>query len=635
MKLACFLSRTGALAGLRPVESLRHLPFALLTANLLIAGHVGSTLAADATADDLVRRFQEHIDYLADDQLEGRGIGTKGIELAADYISRQFSQCGLSPAGDNGTFFQSFPMTLHRELTDRSRFEFVGDGVPRRRNVDFIPLSFSSDDAFEGDLVFCGYGIVNHERKFDDFEGVNLDGKVAVMLMGEPPAWADANGFPTKHAMLRNKVYNAKDRGAVAVLLVNQTPAESEEDRLTPFHTEDPDEYGLPAFHVSRAMIDEKLARMKVDPLTRLQEKLDRGELATSLVPHVRAAGQAGFEKKSTTARNVIGVLKGEGPLANECVVIGAHYDHLGIRRPMSRTFKGGKLVHESTEPQIHNGADDNASGVSGLIEIARLMAGEKTRPLRSVVFIAFSAEESGLHGSKYYVDHPSVPLDGTVAMLNMDMIGRLEPGKNRVEVFGVSTSPEFESMLKRAGDRVGLEIAPGVDEGGRSDHAPFVRRNIPSMHFFSGQHADYHKPSDDSDKINAPDGARITRLVYETACELASRDARPAFQMVETKKKDDPGPLPTYRVVMGIAPSYTDDGQPGMGVDGVNPEGPADLAGMKAKDRIIRIGGKKIANIYDYMASTRNNKPGDVVEVVVLREGKEITLKVVLAGSN
>lgn len=594
---------------------------------------VVSPVRADSTADELTTRFQAHINYLADDKLEGRGVGTKGIDDAADYIVKQFTEIGLKPGGEKGSFFQSFPMTLHRELTDRSRFEFVGDDTKRKRDVDFIPLSFSSDDAFEGDLVFCGYGIINPDRKFDDFEGINLEGKVALMLMGEPASWADENGFSTKHAMFRNKVYNAKDRGAVAVLLVNQTPG-ADGDKLTPFITEHPDEYGLPVFHVSRAIVEEKLTRMKMDSLAKLQEKLDAGGFATSVVPHIRVSGQAGFEKKTAPAKNVIALLKGEGALADEYIVIGAHYDHLGKCRPMSRTFKAGKLVHESEEPQIHNGADDNASGVSGIIEIARMLAKDSVKSRRSFVFIAFSAEESGLHGSKYYVDHPTFPLEKTVAMLNLDMVGRVEPGKNKVEIFGLATSPDFESIVNRQAGSVGMGISPGVDEGGRSDHASFMRSNIPSMHFFSGQHADYHKPSDDSEKINAPDGVRICRLITEVARELATRDAKPAFQVVENKKKDDPGPLPTYRVVMGIAPSYTDDGLPGMGVDGVNPEGPAEIAGMKAKDRIIRIGGKKIANIYDYMASTRNNKPGDEVEVVVVRDGKELTLKVTLSGS-
>jgi hypothetical protein len=352
------------------------------------------------------------------------------------------------------------------------------------------------------------------------------------------------------------------------------------------------------------------------------------------MVPHVRVSGQAGFEKRTTVAKNVLGLLRGEGPPADEYIVIGAHYDHLGIRRPMMRTFKAGKLVTDDTGPQIHNGADDNASGVSGIIEIARMLAGDAKKPRRSLLFIAFSGEEAGLHGSKFYVEHPLVPLAKTAAMLNLDMVGRMEAGKSRVEIFGLATAAEFEALAHRAAGEHGLSVAAAVDEGGRSDHAPFIRSQVPAMHFFSGQHADYHKPTDDADKINAADGARICEVVADIARELAGHEPRPAFHMVEMKKKDEAGPLPTYRVVMGIAPSYTDDGQPGMGVDAVNPEGPAEIAGMKSKDRIIKIGGKKIANIYDYMASTRNNRPGDEVEVVVIRDGKEITMKVKLSGT-
>ncbi|MEK7757108.1 MAG: M28 family peptidase, partial [Planctomycetota bacterium] len=240
--------------------------------------------------------------------------------------------------------------------------------------------------------------------------------------------------------------------------------------------------------------------------------------------------------------------------------------------------------------------------------------------------------EESGLHGSKHYIDNPAVPLDRTTAMLNMDMIGRLKTDDDHVTVFGVQCGKEFMGVLEPAGRTVGLTIAPAVDEGGRSDHAPFIRKQVPSLHFFSGNHSDYHQPSDDTDKINAAGGARIARLVYETAKDLADRDARPEFQVVKSEKKEQPAGTTTFRVVMGLTPNYADDGKPGMAVDAVSPEGPAELAGMKAGDRILRIGGKSVANVYDYMAATRNNKAGETVDVLVLRDGQEQTLKVTLA---
>ncbi|MEK7757234.1 MAG: M28 family peptidase, partial [Planctomycetota bacterium] len=367
----------------------------------------GWLLAGCATG--LEQRFQAHINYLASDELEGRGVGSRGIELASDYIAGQFASIGLEPAGDDGTYFQTFPLTLHRTLTTESRLAFSGDKVERHQGTDFIPFNFSSDDGFSGGVVFCGYGISNPDKTYDDYKEIDLTGKVALMLDGEPPSWADENGNPTRHAMHRNKVYNAKDRGAVAVFIVSPKPAEGETDRLTEFVAEGADAYGIPAFHVTRAMADDRLAGVRIGSLDELQGKLDAGGFASGDLAHVSVTGQAGFKKTTAPTRNVLGLRRGVGSLADELVIIGAHYDHLGIRKPMMRKFKGGKLVAEEVRPQIHNGADDNASGASGLIEIGRMFAAAPP-PRRGILFIAFTAEESGLHGSKHYIDNPAVP---------------------------------------------------------------------------------------------------------------------------------------------------------------------------------------------------------------------------------
>jgi len=578
------------------------------------------------------RRFHAHVKYLASDKLEGRGVGSRGLDLAADYIAEQFHAIGLAAAGDAGTYFQTFPIALQRTLTDESRLALTGaDDLLQGR--DFIPFSFSSDEAFSGGVVFCGYGIVAPEKGYDDFVGVDLEGRVALMLRGEPVDWADEDNGPTRHAMFRNKVYNAKDRGAVAVLIVNPTPRPDEADELMPFVGESADEYGIPAFQVTRAVVDGRLAAAGLDSLSPLQEGLDAGHAGSAVLAHISASGKAEFKKATAPTSNVLAVLHGDGPLAEEFVVVCAHYDHLGLQRPMMRKFKAGKLVQDVADPQIHNGADDNASGVAGLIESARLLAGEGgTR--RSVLFAAFTAEETGLQGSKYYVEHPAVPLEKTIAVLNMDMIGRMKPEEWSVQVFGTECGSDFAEMLEDYSRRNGLEIASIPDPGGNSDHASFVRREIPALHFFTGHHGDYHKPSDDAEKINAEGGVRVTRLVHDCASTLATRERRPVFKAVKRAQEDRATGTPTYRVVMGLAPGYVDDGKPGMTVDAVNPDGPADLAGMKAGDRIVRIGDKPVANIYDYMAATRNNGPGDTVEVVVLRNGSEQTLQVTLASA-
>ncbi len=584
-------------------------------------------------ASQLEKRFQAHIDFLASDALTGRGVGTPGIEASAEYIAEQFESLGLEPAGDDGTYFSTFSMTLERKLTDKSRLAYSGDTNPRVLREDFVPFGFSSNDEFNGGIMFCGYGAVVPDKEWDDYDGLDLEGNVAMILRAEPDSWADENGFPTKHAMLQNKVYNAKDRGAVAVLFVNREPAEGDSDRLMPFRTHGANAYGIPAFHITRAMADEMLAGSGMDSISKLQRRLDEGSFASGWLAHKTMSGYAGFEKVSAPTRNVQAMLKGAGPHADEVVVIGAHYDHLGIAKPMMRRFKAGKIVADSQKPQIHNGADDNASGVSGLIEIARMFS-EGTRPDRSILFLAFTAEESGLHGSMHYVESPIIEMDKTAAMLNMDMIGRMPPFANSVQVFGSESGEGLPELLQREGKRTGVKVLPTGDDGGRSDHAPFIRKQVPGMHFFTGQHSDYHKPTDDSHKINAKGGADVTTLVYRVADKIANLQDLPKFRKAKrrTPKDKGDGPLPSYRVVMGLAPGYGDDGVFGMKVEAVSPEGPADEAGMKPGDRIISIGGKKVANVYDYMASTRNNKAGETVPVIVTRGGKEITLQVKLA---
>jgi hypothetical protein len=593
------------------------------------------------------KRFQKHIAYLAGDELEGRGVGSKGIESAAEYIAAQYKEVGLSPAGSDGTYFQPFPIALQRTLVEGNRLKFSGEEQGRVQGKDFMPLAFSSSGKFSGKVVLCGYGITNSDKSHDDFKPVDLKGKTALVFDGEPAGWADAEGNPTRNALRRNKVYNVKDRNASAILFVNPRSKEGDKDALTPFVSEGADDYGLPAMHITREVAAAIFKVSGLGELDEVQKRLDGGATVSAEMVKVEIEGEVKFEKKTATTRNVLGVLKGSGPQAEEWVVIGAHYDHLGIRAPMMRTFKDGKIVEGTSVPEIHNGADDNASGVSGLIEIARSMAKEP-KSNRSVLFIAFSAEETGLQGSKYYADHPFAPLDRTVAMLNMDMIGRLPVGGDRVTVFGANSAAEFMPILEAAGKVGGLEIQPGVDSGGRSDHAAFVRKGIPSLHFYSGNHSDYHKPSDDSPLINADGGARIATVVLETTKALADMKGRPALKEEKVAGKggaaatdphagvkvDDPDKVPTYRVVMGLSPSYAEDGQTGMAVDAVSPEGPAEKAGMKAGDRIVKINGKPVANIYDYMASTRENKGGDTVDVVVLREGKEIVLKVTLSGA-
>lgn len=587
------------------------------------------------------RNYQDHVNYLASDELEGRGVGSKGLDRAADYIVDEFKRAGLAGGGENGAYVQTFQLARAKELGGGTFLSLSGVSGGVSRGVDYTPLGFTNDQAFDAEVVFCGYGIDSDERDHHDFAHLDLEGKAALMLRGEPPSWS-AGGEPSLAAALRAKVYAARERGAVAVLFVNAAPAEGEADELMPFEGDRPDNYGVPAFQITRSLADKVLRAGALDHLEEVQRRLDGGQFVSAKVAGVRAAGRAELKPVNTDVRNVIGVLAGQGPLAGEWIVIGAHYDHLGKVAPMQRRFKGGKLVQEKSEPQIHNGADDNASGTAGLIEAAKALA-SGAPPRRSIAFVAFTAEESGLHGSEYFMDHlaqtadaaagAGIARDRIVAMLNMDMIGRL-PADGRLEVFGSESGKEFEEILKRRSAEAGVQIAASAATSGRSDDAPFYRAGVPSLHFCTGTHADYHKPSDDADKINVEGAERVVRLVTGVARDLAEAPDRPTLvkglRAPTVPSAGDAAPV--YRVVMGLTPSYGEDGQPGMKVQDVSPDGPAEVAGMKPGDRIVRIGKMTVNNIYDYMGATTGNRAGDQVEVEVTREGKSVVLNVTLA---
>lgn len=573
-----------------------------------------------------------HIDYLAADSLQGRKPGTPGIERAAQYIADQFRSIGLEPAGDDQTFFQAFEVKLAAEKTDNGYLRIEGADIDAKQGDDYVPFYFSSDDKFSGDVVFAGYGIVNEDKKHDDFVHLDVEGKVVLMLRREPPSWANDNqGDYTPHAQFSNKIYNAKDRGAVAVLIANQNPGDDGEDRLTRWiGMGGGGDYGLPALHVTRKLADKLLAAGGLNSLDALQNKLDAGGYASKALTGVKISGDPGIRRKTATTRNVVGMLRGSGKYANEVVVIGAHYDHLG--RTVPRRGFGQSKRSEEPQLQIHNGADDNASGTAGVIELAKALR-RRSGLKRSVLFIAFSAEETGLLGSKHYVKHPSIDLDRIVAMLNLDMIGRLpvDDDDAKVQVFGTKAAEEFEEMIERLGKRRGLTIQASASAIGPSDHTSFYREKIPALHFFTGLHGDYHRPGDDTDKINTDGAVSVLNLVYDVAEEIVNGDAKPTYhEFTERARVSGRG---GFRVRMGIYPSYADNDD-GLVVDGVVDGGPAADAGMKSGDIIVKIAETDVANIRDYMGALRSNKPGDTVDVIVKRGGDKVTLNVKLMGS-
>jgi hypothetical protein len=567
--------------------------------------------------------FLDHVRFLADDELAGRGLGSDGLDLAAHYIGQQFVSAGVEPGGVGDSYFQTFQVTVRRELTDKTHLAVGGEELVA--GADFAVTPFSSAGTIEGPVAFVGYGVSAPEHHYDDYAQFDAKGKVVLMLRYEPHDEDEEATFGGKehseHAYFMSKVTLAKKNGAVAVLLVNPPRHHAEADKLLSFEDRPVESgYGLPFIHISRTTANRLLAAGGLDDLTTLQTRLDteRKSLSADLTG-VSAKGDTGLTTIKSQARNVIGLIRGGGDKADEYVVIGAHFDHLGHSR--SQFKPGDKTEH------IHNGADDNASGTAGLIELSKRFASRRESLRRSVLLIAFTGEERGLLGSSHYVDHATVPADKIVAMLNMDMIGRLRD--DELQIFGVKTAPEFTPLLDEIAETMGLTLKTTGSGTGPSDHTSFYNLKIPVLHFFTGTHKDYHRPTDDTELVNAQGGARVTEMVYRVADRLIEREDRLTFQAT----KGGHGGRPQSKVRLGLMPAYTEDDIKGMPIDGVAPESPAELAGLKRGDRIVRLADTPVDNVYDLMEAMSDLEPDKTVAVEVVRDGKNVTLSITPEG--
>jgi hypothetical protein len=338
-------------------------------------------------------------------------------------------------------------------------------------------------------------------------------------------------------------------------------------------------------------------------------------------VPAGNATLEVNLEEIRQPAENVVAVLPGSDPrLKSENVVIGAHYDHIGLGHYGTR--------NSSTEGQVHHGADDNASGTAVLLELARRLSGSEFKPARTIVFAAFSAEELGLFGSRHYVNHPPVQLSSTKAMINLDMVGRLRD--SRVTVFGTRTAEELSGVVKSAARELGLEISES-DGIGRSDHMSFYGKKIPALHFFTGVHSDYHGPGDTWDKLNLEGMAKISELVLATVRSIANTSAPLSFVSLPTvpmaQAKSEAAASTTY---LGSIPDYSGADQ-GVRLAGVSAGSPAALAGLREGDVIVMLAETKVQTLEDLMLALGSKKPGDEVEIIVLRAAQPLRLKAVL----
>jgi aminopeptidase YwaD len=573
----------------------------------------------DITAEEL----KAHVRYLASDELEGRGSGTEGNRKAAQYIAKAFEEYGLKPAGKNGTYFQEFEFVASVKLGPANALVVQRAGAaPMRLTVDedFRPFGFSANGKVQASAVFAGYGITAPDLKYDDYEGLDVNGKVVIALRYGPDG-NDMHSEFYRFTSLRNKARYAREKGAAALIIVDAHNDELAKLSYDQSHATS----GIPCVAMRSSVLEQLFAQSKRS-LAAIKDsiKASRRPIGFAL-PNVSISLETDVVKVMDKTANVLGYLEGTDPqLKDEVVVVGAHFDHLGYGGEGS-----GSLVPHLHE--IHNGADDNASGTAGLLELAQRFAATQSRP-RTLLFIGFSGEEMGTLGSQYYVNNPFFPLNKTIAMLNMDEIGRLN--QNALTVYGTGTSPEWVPLVRKfnatmGADTFALKLVP--DGFGPSDHAQFYAKDIPVLFFFTGTHDDYHKPSDDWEKINYEGQERVVRYIFNIANDIVSSTPKPQFtRAASTTGMGTGGDSPGFAVTLGVIPDYG-EGTEGMKIGGTRPNGPADKAGLKAGDIITSLAGKKVMNIYDYMGILGELKVGQVVEVEVLRDGRPLKFSVTM----
>jgi hypothetical protein len=579
--------------------------------------------------------MKQTIGFLASDDLEGRLIGTPGIDKAADYIANDFSKLGLETLPGLHGYFQPFTM-ITRVDPDPAKTSLVVGDQSLKLDDDFLPLRASSEGKAEGAILFAGYGISDAARKYDDYTNLDVKGKVVLVMRYEPQDKAGKSRFAEKgddwspDATIPQKVQIAADHGAVGVILVDP-PVHHGDEGLIPFSRRYPFGAKIPVMQVKPAVADAMLKQGGQTDLKTLESQIDE-----SLQPHslplkdVKAAMSAGIKQTSKQVENVTAMLPGTGPHADEYVVIGAHYDHLG---------HGGPGSLSPWSHGIHHGADDNASGTTVMLELADRFA-HLGPQARTIVFIAFTGEEEGLIGSQHFVSHPPIPLDKVAAMLNLDMVGRVK-GKQLL-IGGKGTAPNFPEMVAKADEGLPLILGEFGKGGiGPSDHTSFALKKIPVMFFFSGLHMDYHRPTDTADKINFEGMDQIVQLgerVVTAMTTMPRQKYNGSYDAAGLLQMNGPTTSPSHgggRASMGAIPDYSqgEEAKEGMRIGGIMPGSPAEKAGLKQNDLIVEFKGIKIQNMIDYTNALGQAKPGEKVNIKAQRDGKPFEIEAVLAG--
>jgi len=633
-----------------------HFIFALI----LCWGTASAQQPAATTNQPSAAKLQQDVSYLASDALDGRRTGTQGASDAAHYVAGEFLRLGLRPGlqGDQkegkapkrrvvmSQYLQPFPYVAGVELGRTNNLK-IGE-ISLRPADEWMPLGFSSNARLDSEIAFVGFGITATELNHDDYAGGIAKGRIAIAFQGTPDG-ENPHGQFARLEGVRWKAIAARNAGAKALIVIAREPNFKDERLATLTYDNSAGDAGLPVLVLSRQAADRvlQLSNTSVSDL----EKAVAAKAANS---NRALTGQASLTtdvvRKEVQAFNVVGILEGSDPiLKNETIIIGAHYDHLG---------RGGEGSLAPRSGEVHHGADDNASGTAGVLELARLFTSQKPRPKRTVVFMCFSGEEEGLLGSNYYVNHPLRPLNNTVAMINMDMIGRMT--NRKLIIGGVGTAKEWRQIISAGQVEQSVSISAtngssqptGVpivvssngrpvmtldsakafdltlqeDGYGPSDHSSFYSKQIPVLFFWTGTHNDYHKPSDTFDKINYDGEARVLSLVARIVHNLDDADKRVTYTVAKSDSQQ--GRSTGFRVYLGTIPNYSDTND-GLLLDGIRDDSPASKAGLKAGDKIVKIGTRDIKNVYDYTYALGEMKAGEEYSIEVMRGGEKLSLKI------
>jgi aminopeptidase YwaD len=529
--------------------------------------------------DEQLKRIKTDVEFLADDRLEGRAPGTKGIDIARDYIAKRFLKVGVIPMGESSTYYQQFTVPEPVAVDKKGTYVIFTDTLFVSK-INYAVLQ-SENGSVSGKAVWVGYGISAPELEYNDYKKIkSLEGKIAVMDVSSPDGIHPHSKYAKYHD-LGNRIALAKGKGAVGVVLVNLGDmANDPKSRYRTIRSS-----GIPVFFVGDDNTAQKIKKAKKITISVSQEEVE------------------------ADAYNVVGYIDNGQPTT---VIIGAHYDHLGW---------GGEGSRAPGVYAIHNGADDNASGTAALIALAEYLGKKEDLTGHNYLFLAFSAEERGLLGSKYFVANPTFNIDQTAYMINMDMVGRLRDGA--LQIGGTGTAAQWNKVIENTQcEELSFKLDPsGI---GPSDHSSFYTNGIPVLHFFTGSHDDYHKPEDDADKINYMGIGSIVSLIKTIMREV---DGLQRLDYQETKD-NNARKAPRFSVTLGILPDYLyEDG--GVKVDGVTEGKAAAAAGLQKGDIIMELGDFTIADIYAYMDALAAFKKGDEVKIVYLREGEKMNGKV------